>query len=36
MGDELSATFLQIKRHEVERWRAYVSDWEVAEYAHHL
>jgi glutamine synthetase len=36
MGDELSDTFLQIKRHEVARWRAYVSDWEVAEYAHHL
>jgi glutamine synthetase len=36
MGAELSSTFLQIKRHEIARWRAFVSDWEFAEYAHHL
>jgi glutamine synthetase len=36
MGETLSSTFLTIKRHEVARWRAFVSDWEFAEYAHHL
>jgi glutamine synthetase len=29
-------TFLAVKRFELERHRAWVSDWDVAEYLHHL
>jgi glutamine synthetase len=36
MGEELVATFLEIKNHEVERCRRYVTDWDFAEYSHHL
>jgi glutamine synthetase len=36
MGEELVSTFLEIKRYEVDRYRRYVTDWDFAEYAHHL
>jgi glutamine synthetase len=36
LGDEIVQTFMAIKRYEIERHRAWVSDWEVAEYAQHL
>jgi glutamine synthetase len=36
LGAEICADFLAIKRFEVERHRAWVSDWEIAEYVHHL
>ena len=36
VGDELVSTFLEIKRYEVGRYRRYVTDWDFAEYAHHL
>jgi glutamine synthetase len=36
LGDEIVDTFLAVKRFEVERHRAWVSDWEIAEYVHHL
>src|SRR5579875_261462 len=36
LGAEIVETFLAIKRFELERNRAWVSDWELAEYAHHL
>jgi glutamine synthetase len=36
LGPEIVGTFLVIKRFEVERHRAWVSDWEIAEYLHHL
>jgi glutamine synthetase len=36
LGPEIVDTFLTVKRFEVERHRAWVSDWEIAEYLHHL
>ena len=36
IGPEIVDTFLAIKRFEVERHRAWVSDWEIDEYLHHL
>jgi glutamine synthetase len=36
LSPEIVDTFLAIKRFEVERHRAWVSDWEIAEYLHHL
>jgi glutamine synthetase len=36
LGPEIVETFLAVKRFEIERWRAWVSDWEIAEYLHHL
>jgi glutamine synthetase len=36
LGPKIVETFLAVKRFEVERHRAWVSDWEIAEYLHHL
>jgi glutamine synthetase len=36
LGEEIVSTFLAVKRFEIERHRAWVSDWEVAEYLDHL
>jgi glutamine synthetase len=36
LGEQIVDTFLAVKRFEVERHRAWVSDWEIAEYLHHL
>jgi glutamine synthetase len=36
LGPEIVETFLAVKRFEVERHRTWVSDWEIAEYLHHL
>ena len=36
LGREIVETFLAVKRFEVERHRAWVSDWEIDEYLHHL
>lgn len=36
LGPEIVEAFLAIKRFEVERHRAWVSDWELDEYLHHL
>jgi glutamine synthetase len=36
MGPALVETFLTIKRSELERYHRHVSDWDIAEYAHHL
>ena len=36
LGAEIVETFLAMKRFEVERHRSWVSDWEIAEYLHHL
>jgi glutamine synthetase len=36
LGPEIVETFLAVKRFEVERQRAWVSDWEVDEYVEHL
>jgi glutamine synthetase len=36
LGPEIVDTFLAVKRFEVGRHRAWVSDWEIAEYLHHL
>jgi glutamine synthetase len=36
MGPALVDTFLVIKRSELERYHHHVSDWDLAEYAHHL
>jgi glutamine synthetase len=36
LGREIVDTFLAVKRFECERHRAWVSDWEIAEYLHHL
>ena len=36
LGPETAATFLALKRAETDRHRAWVSDWEIAEYLHHL
>ena len=36
LGPEIVETFLAVKRFEIGRHRAWVSDWEIAEYLHHL
>ena len=36
LGEEIVGTFLAMKGFELERHRAWVSDWEIAEYLHHL
>jgi len=36
LGADITDTFLAMKRGEVERHRAWVSDWEINEYLHHL
>jgi glutamine synthetase len=36
LGPEIVQTFLAMKRFEIERHRNWVSDWEIAEYLHHL
>jgi len=36
LGPELVRAFVTLKRHEVERFEAFVTDWEVEEYAAHL
>jgi glutamine synthetase len=36
LGAPIVDTFLTVKRFEVERHRAWVSDWEIAEYVDHL
>ena len=36
LGPEIVNTFLAMKRFEIERHRAWVSDWEIEEYLHHL
>ncbi|WP_249011904.1 glutamine synthetase family protein [Conexibacter sp. DBS9H8] len=36
LGDPIVDTFLTLKRTECERHRAWVSEWELHEYAHHL
>jgi glutamine synthetase len=36
LGPEIVETFLAVKRFELERHRTWVSDWEIAEYLHHL
>jgi glutamine synthetase len=36
LGEEIVGTFLAMKGFELERHRAWVSDWEISEYLHHL
>jgi glutamine synthetase len=36
LGRDLVATFVRLKRFEIERFNAWVSDWELDEYADHL
>ncbi|HVG88621.1 MAG: glutamine synthetase family protein [Gaiellales bacterium] len=36
MGADLVGTFLTIKGYELDRAKKYVTDWEFAEYTHHL
>jgi len=36
VGAEIVDTFLAVKRFELERYRQHTSDWELAEYLHHL
>ncbi len=36
LGAEIVDTFVAVKGFEIERHRAWVSDWEIAEYLHHL
>jgi glutamine synthetase len=36
LGNQIVDTFLAVKRFEIERHRAWVSDWEIDEYVHHL
>jgi glutamine synthetase len=36
LGTALIDTFLSIKRYELERYHRHVSEWDIAEYAHHL
>ena len=36
LGQQTVETFLAVKRFEAERHRAWVSDWDIAEYLHHL
>jgi glutamine synthetase len=36
LGAQIVETLIAVKRFEIERHRAWVSDWEIAEYLHHL
>jgi glutamine synthetase len=36
LGPEIVETFVAVKRFEIGRHRAWVSDWEITEYLHHL
>ena len=36
LGSAIVTTFTAMKRFELERHRAWVSDWDIAEYLHHL
>ncbi len=36
LGEQIVETFVAMKRFELERHRAWVSDWERDEYLHHL
>ena len=36
LGEEIVSTFTAMKSFEIERHRQWVSDWEIAEYLHHL
>jgi glutamine synthetase len=36
LGTEIAEPFCAIKRFEIERHRAFVSEWELTEYLHHL
>jgi glutamine synthetase len=36
LGPQIVETFLAVKRFEIERHRAWVSDWDIDEYLHHL
>ena len=36
LGEVIVETFLTMKGFELERHRAWVSDWEISEYLHHL
>jgi glutamine synthetase len=36
LSPEIVETFIAVKRFELERHRSWVSDWEIAEYLHHL
>ena len=36
LGAEITAPFLAMKRFEIDRHRAHVSEWELTEYLHHL
>ncbi|MGH2861167.1 MAG: glutamine synthetase family protein, partial [Solirubrobacteraceae bacterium] len=36
LGEAIVETFLAMKGFELERHRAWVSDWEISEYLHHL
>jgi glutamine synthetase len=36
LGPPIVETFVALKRFELERHRAWVSDWDIAEYLHHL
>ena len=36
LGEAIVGTFLAMKGFELERHRAWVSDWEISEYLHHL
>jgi glutamine synthetase len=36
LGPEIVDTFLAVKGFEIQRHREWVSDWEIAEYLHHL
>ncbi|HET9094290.1 MAG TPA: glutamine synthetase family protein [Solirubrobacteraceae bacterium] len=36
LGDAIVETFVAMKGFELERHRAWVSDWEISEYLHHL
>jgi glutamine synthetase len=36
VGPEIVDTFVTMKRFEVERYRQHTSDWDLAEYLHHL
>ncbi len=36
IGPDIVDTFLAMKRFEIDRYRQHVSDWDLAEYLHHL
>jgi glutamine synthetase len=36
VGEQLVSTFTTIKRHELDRFDHWVTDWELGEYLHHL